>query len=65
MKWLKVCLFFIPFIWSIGAIPWVNRVTPFVCGLPFLLFWEITGVFVAFFSLLAIYYIDHYLEHNC
>ncbi|MBP2628969.1 MAG: hypothetical protein H6Q68_3680 [Firmicutes bacterium] len=58
MKPIKVILTLIPFIWTIGMIPFVNRVHPIVMGLPFLAFWLIAGVFVAFFCIKALYAID-------
>lgn len=62
MNWIKFLLFLVPFIWSVGAVPWVNKVEPFVLGMPFLMFWELAGVFVGFLAIFAIYYIEHYLE---
>lgn len=38
MKFIKLLLF-IPFIGTLGFIPYVNRVEPYVLGLPFFLFW--------------------------
>ncbi|VBB04990.1 Hypothetical protein LUCI_0196 [Lucifera butyrica] len=58
MNFLKVTLTLIPFIWTIGMIPLANRVTPFIFGLPFLAFWLVAGVFVAFFCIQCIYRID-------
>jgi hypothetical protein len=45
---VKIILTLIPFIWTIGMIPFVNRVKPFVLGLPFLAFWLVAGFIVAF-----------------
>ncbi|MCI1945645.1 DUF3311 domain-containing protein [Clostridium luticellarii] len=58
MKLIKVILFIIPFIWSVFAIPFVNRVDPFVLGLPFLAFWELMGVFVATICIAVMYHLD-------
>jgi len=54
----KVILTLIPFIWTIGMIPFVNRVKPIIFGLPFLAFWLIAGIFVAFICIQGLYYID-------
>jgi hypothetical protein len=54
----KVILTAIPFIWTIGMVPFVNTVKPFVFGLPFLAFWMIAGIFVAFLCLGGLYRID-------
>ena len=58
MNLVKTILTIIPFIWTIGMIPFVNRVKPIVLGLPFLAFWLVAGIFVAFACLLTIYNID-------
>ena len=42
MKFLRVLLTLIPFCWTIGAIPFVNRPTR-VFGLPLLLVWIVVG----------------------
>ena len=55
---VKVILTLIPFIWTIGMIPFVNRVKPMVLGLPFLAFWLIAGIFVAFVCIYILYDID-------
>lgn len=58
MNPVKVLLTLIPFIWTIGMIPFVNRVKPLVLGLPFLAFWLVAGIFVAFFCLKVLYRMD-------
>jgi hypothetical protein len=58
MNPIKVLLILIPFIWTIGMIPFVNRVKPLVLGLPFLAFWLVAGIFVAFVCLTVIYRMD-------
>ena len=58
MNSVKVILTLIPFIWTIGMIPFVNRVKPFVLGLPFLAFWLIAGIVVAFLCINALYRLD-------
>ncbi|MFF2527787.1 DUF3311 domain-containing protein [Brevibacillus sp. NPDC058079] len=49
--WLGV----LPFIGMLGGIPFVNRVEPFVLGMPFVLFWIVlwvvlTSVIMAFLN---------------
>lgn len=58
MNVLKVILTLIPFIWIVGMIPFVNKVHPIIMGLPFLAFWLVAGIFVAFGCLRIIYKID-------
>ena len=58
MNAIKVVLTLFPFIWIIGMIPVVNRVRPIVCGLPFLAFWLVAGIPVAFFCIWGLYHID-------
>lgn len=62
MKALKILLTLVPFAWTIGCIPLVNRVRPFVLGLPFLAFWVLAGIIIAFLCLLAMYHIDTNLK---
>jgi hypothetical protein len=64
MNPVKVVLTLIPFIWTIGMIPFVNRVHPIILGLPFLAFWLVAGIFVAFACLLAIYNIDQKKDND-
>jgi hypothetical protein len=58
MNGLKIILTLIPFIWIVGMIPFVNKVHPIIMGLPFLAFWLLAGIFVAFACLQIIYKID-------
>lgn len=55
---IKLIFTLIPFVWTIGMIPFVNQVHPIVCGLPFLAFWLVAGIFVAFLCIQVVYYID-------
>lgn len=34
----------IPFIGMLGGVPFVNKVTPYVLGMPFILFWIVLWV---------------------
>lgn len=58
MKALKFFLTIIPFIWSIGMIPFVNRTNPYILGLPFLAAWLSGGIIVAFVCLGILYHLD-------
>lgn len=58
MSPIKIILTLIPFLWTIGMIPFVNRVKPFVMGLPFLAFWLVAGIIVAFLCIKGLYAID-------
>jgi hypothetical protein len=64
MNTLKILLTLFPFIWTIGMIPFANKVYPIVLGLPFLAFWFIAGIFFAFVCLQAIYLIDSRYKKN-
>lgn len=55
---LKVILTLVPFIWIVGMIPFVNTLHPIILGLPFLAFWLLAGIFVAFGCLKIIHTID-------
>lgn len=58
MNILKIILTLLPFVWTIGMVPFANKVYPIVLGLPFLAFWFVAGIFLAFVCLRAIYFID-------
>jgi hypothetical protein len=58
MNTLKIILTLLPFVWTIGMVPFANKVFPIVLGLPFLAFWFVAGIFLAFLCLQAIYFID-------
>lgn len=64
MSFAKVILTLIPFIWTVGMVPFVNTVHPIVMGLPFLAFWLIAGIFVAFVCIQIIYKLDNKDEHE-
>lgn len=59
MKWLRVLLTLIPFVWTIAFLLFANRVKPFVMGsASFLAFWLVAGVFIAFLCLSILYQLD-------
>lgn len=59
MMLVKIILTAIPFIWTIGMVPFVNQVKPLVLGIPFFAFWMIAGIFVCFLCINGLYYIDN------
>jgi hypothetical protein len=48
----------LPFLGLLGGIPFVNRVTPFVLGLPFILFWIVLWVALTSVIMFVIYSMD-------
>lgn len=48
----------LPFLGLLGGIPFVNRVTPFVLGLPFILFWIVLWVVLTSVIMFVIYAMD-------
>jgi uncharacterized membrane protein len=58
MNPVKIILTLIPFIWTIGLLPFANRVKPLVFGLPFLAFWLVAGIIIAFLCIKALYALD-------
>ncbi|HEY7878126.1 MAG TPA: DUF3311 domain-containing protein [Gemmatimonadaceae bacterium] len=58
-RWLAV----LPAIGMLGGIPFANRVTPYVLGLPFLLFWIAAWVVLTSAIMGLIYALDQAREH--
>ncbi|WP_047151790.1 DUF3311 domain-containing protein [Aneurinibacillus tyrosinisolvens] len=48
----------LPFIGMLGLLPLVNKVTPFVLGMPFILFWIVLWVVLTSVITAIIYKID-------
>jgi uncharacterized protein DUF3311 len=48
----------LPFLGLLGGIPFANRVTPFVLGLPFILFWIVLWVVISSLIMWVIYSMD-------
>ena len=48
----------LPFVGLLGGIPFANRVTPFVLGLPFILFWIVLWVVLTSVIMAVIYVFD-------
>lgn len=64
MRMYRVVLTLIPFVWSLGMVPFINRTKPIIMGLPFLAFWEIAGIFVAFLCLGTLYRMDKHYQNK-
>jgi len=62
MKLAKVVLTIFPFFWTIGMVPFANRVWPMVLGLPFLAFWLVCSIPVSLGCIWGLYQID--LKHD-
>ncbi len=58
MNPVKVILTLIPFVWTIGCLPFVNTVKPIVFGLPFLAFWLCCTIPISFICLSILYRMD-------
>lgn len=58
MNPVKVILTIFPFVWTIGALPFVNTVKPIVLGLPFLAFWLVCTIPISFVCLSILYKMD-------
>jgi hypothetical protein len=56
----KIALGFalVPYVMLVLALPFVNRLKPFVFGLPFLLFWIVIWIFLTPFLLAAAYWAE-------
>jgi len=54
----------LPFLMLILALPFVNRLKPFIFGLPFLLFWIVFWVLLTPFILMAAYRAEKKFNKN-
>lgn len=54
IQWLLI----IPFIGILGGIPFVNKVHPYVFGLPFVLFWIVMWVLITSCIVAIVYKFD-------
>lgn len=59
-RWLAV----VPAIGMLGGVPFANRVTPYVFGLPFLLFWVTAWVVSTSAIMWLIYALDRARERH-
>lgn len=57
MRYIRL-LAFVPYIGMLGFIPVVNRVTPYVLGLPLMLFWMVMWVILTSVVMGIIYKFD-------
>ncbi|WP_303984878.1 DUF3311 domain-containing protein [Niallia circulans] len=57
MKLIHV-LSLLPFIGILGFLPFVNKVTPFILGMPFFLFWIVMWVVLTTFIMAIVYKMD-------
>lgn len=55
---LRFTLAVLPFLGMLVAIPFVNRVEPYVAGLPFLLFWIVAWVALTAVCMTVVYRTD-------
>jgi hypothetical protein len=54
IRWLMV----LPFLGILGGIPFVNKVTPYVFGMPFILFWLVAWVVITSAIMAVVYRFD-------
>lgn len=59
-RWLAV----VPAVGMLGGVPFANRVTPYVFGLPFLLFWVTAWVVLTSAIMWLIYALDRARERD-
>ncbi|MBN6886708.1 uncharacterized protein DUF3311 [Cytobacillus horneckiae] len=59
-QWLLV----IPFIGMAFCLPWVNRIEPYVLGLPFILFWIVLWMVLSSAILYIVYRIEYGKEEK-
>ncbi|MGH8114399.1 MAG: DUF3311 domain-containing protein [Rhodanobacteraceae bacterium] len=58
MKFLRALLGFTPFVGILVGVFFANRVTPFVLGLPFLLFWIVAWTVLTAILMAVVYKLD-------
>jgi len=63
VKWYR-WLALVPAIGMLGGVPFANRVTPYVFGLPFLLFWVTAWVVMTTVIMGLIYALDRARERS-
>jgi hypothetical protein len=57
MKYIRL-LALVPFIGMLGFLPLANTVTPYVFGIPFIMFWVVLWVLLTSVCLVIIYKFD-------
>lgn len=58
MKILRALLGLAPFVGILGGVFFVNRATPYVLGMPFLLFWIVAWTVLAAILMFLVYRLD-------
>ncbi|MGH8162573.1 MAG: DUF3311 domain-containing protein [Gammaproteobacteria bacterium] len=58
MKFLRVLLGLLPFVGILAGVFFANRITPFVLGLPFLLFWIVAWTILTAILMALVYFLD-------
>lgn len=59
MKKNPQLLLIIPFIGMAALIPWVNKVEPYILGLPFLLFWIVLWMVLSSVVMAIVYRLEY------
>ncbi|WP_222432173.1 DUF3311 domain-containing protein [Leekyejoonella antrihumi] len=57
-RYLHVSLACVPFVMMLVLTPFMNRTTPYVLGLPFLLFWIVLSVVMTSVCMFVVYQTD-------
>ena len=52
------CLSMLPFIGMLGFLPLVNRVEPYVLGMPFIMFWVVLWVVLTSVTMAIVFKLD-------
>ncbi|MED0659401.1 DUF3311 domain-containing protein [Bacillus smithii] len=60
IRWLML----LPFLGILGGIPFANRVTPYILGLPFILFWIVVWVIITSIIMAIVYRFDPKVEEE-
>ena len=58
MRILRALLGLLPFVGILGGVFFANRITPFVLGLPFLLFWIVAWTVLTVILMALVYKLD-------
>jgi hypothetical protein len=58
MKLVIALLSLLPFIGMLGVLPFVNKVEPYILGLPFIFFWVMVWVILTSITLAIVYKLD-------
>jgi hypothetical protein len=58
MKKLTYLLGLLPFLGILGGIWWANKTTPYILGMPFILFWIVMWVILTSVIMAVVYKLD-------